>query len=398
MEGGEGPEIRARHCEFFLTLAEEAEPHFRGPKQAEWLGHLEREDANLLAALHWASTEPDAAERRLRLAGALWRYWAIRGYFNEGRQILEAALSSAPGASAARAKALHASGYLAYRMDDLRTARKRLRDAVTLFHKLRDDAGTAFCLTTLGVVARENGKYAEAVKLLERALAIARRMDDKWTLSRSLGSLGVLEEFRGNYSKAARLFEESLQASHAVSDAFGIAYALEHLGAVTAMQGRYDQARGMLEQARERFQMLGDRAHIAYTQYELGTCARLEGKHDRAHDLLLQSLALSRNVGDRSRIARVLEGLANLAMSTDRLEQAAVLFGAAQSLRASIKEPLPPAARRDHERLLKAIRAASKAHRLGGALARGRAMTGDQALDYALATDPATSSPSSGSP
>ena len=396
-ESGEASEIRARHCEFFLILAEAAEPHFRGPKQAEWLGHLEREDANLLAALHWAGTERSEAERCLRLAGALWRYWAIRGYFSEGRQILEGALSEASGASAARAKALHASGYLAYRMDDLPAARMRLQDAVSLFRELDDDPGTAFCLTSLGVVARESGKYAEAVALLEEALALARRMGDKWTLSRSLGSLGVVEEFRGNYSKAARLFEESLQASHRVSDAFGIAYALEHLGAVTAMQGRHEEARTMLEQALERFRVLGDRAHIAYTQYELGTSARLEGKNERAHALLLQSLVLSRDVGDRSRVARSLEGLANLAMSTEQVERAAVLCGAAMALRASIREPLPPAARRDHERLLRAIRAASKTQPLKGALARGRAMTYEQSLDYATAADP-TSSPSSGAP
>jgi len=151
----------------------------------------------------------------------------------------------------------------------------------------------------------------------------------------------------------------------------------------------------MLEQALERFQKLGDRAHIAYTQYELGTSARLEGKYDRARDLLLRSLALARGVGDRSRIARSLEGLANLAMSTKEVERAAILCGAAQALRASIGEPLPPAGRRDHERLLRAIRAASKSRSLKGALARGRAMTYDQALDYAVAP---TSSPSSRSP
>jgi tetratricopeptide (TPR) repeat protein len=391
-ESGEASEIRSRHRGYFLRLAEEAEPHFRGPRQAEWLGHLEREDPNLLVALHWAASDPGEAERRLRLAGALWRYWAIRGYFNEGRQILESALSSAAGLSAARAKALHASGYLAYRMDDLRAARMRLQNAASLFRKLKDDAGTAFCLTSLAVVARENGRYAQAVSLLEKALALARRLDDKWTLSRSLGSLGVVEEFRGNYAKAARLFEESLQASHGVSDAFGIAYALEHLGAVTAMQGRHAQARAMLEQALERFQKLGDRAHVAYTQYELGTAARLEGNHDKARALLLQSLTLSREVGDRSRIARSLEGLATLAMSSEQVERAAVLFGAARVLRASIREPLPPAARREHDRLLKAIRTASKRHPLKGALARGQALTFEEALDFAMTSDP-TSSP-----
>jgi hypothetical protein len=79
-------------------------------------------------------------------------------------------------------------------------------------------------------------------------------------------------------------------------------------------------------------------------------------------------------------------------MSGDQIERAAVLFGAARALRTSIREPLPPAARREHERLLKAIRIASKRHPVKGALARGQAMTFEEALDFATATDP-TSSP-----
>jgi predicted ATPase len=52
-ESGEAEETRRRHAEFFLALAEEAEPEIRGPDQVEWLKRLEIENGNLRAAMGW---------------------------------------------------------------------------------------------------------------------------------------------------------------------------------------------------------------------------------------------------------------------------------------------------------------------------------------------------------
>src|SRR5262249_27262757 len=46
---------RDRHAAFFLRRAETAEPQLSGAQQATWLDRLEREQANLRAALDWAA-------------------------------------------------------------------------------------------------------------------------------------------------------------------------------------------------------------------------------------------------------------------------------------------------------------------------------------------------------
>src|SRR5207245_8088700 len=49
-ESGEGEELRRRHAEHFLALAEDAEPYLRGSPR-EWLDRLEREHDNFRATL-----------------------------------------------------------------------------------------------------------------------------------------------------------------------------------------------------------------------------------------------------------------------------------------------------------------------------------------------------------
>jgi predicted ATPase len=98
----EAEEARRDHAAHYLALAEEAQPEMQGPEQATWIGRLEREHDNLLAALRWTQARGQA-ETALRLAAALGRFWLMRGYLTEGRAWLDGALATdlPPTASAA---------------------------------------------------------------------------------------------------------------------------------------------------------------------------------------------------------------------------------------------------------------------------------------------------------
>jgi non-specific serine/threonine protein kinase len=118
-ESDEAEEARRRHAEFFLVLAEDAEPRLRGAEDVEWLERLEREHDNLRAALSWA-LERGEVELALRLAGALWTFWHAHGHSGEGRKWLEEALAKDDRASvAARLKALEGMCWMAIDQRDL---------------------------------------------------------------------------------------------------------------------------------------------------------------------------------------------------------------------------------------------------------------------------------------
>jgi len=71
---GELAAAERAHANYYLRLAEEAEPKLRGAEQATWLGHLEREHENPRAALEWALTSEEQ-ELALRLCSTLWLFW-----------------------------------------------------------------------------------------------------------------------------------------------------------------------------------------------------------------------------------------------------------------------------------------------------------------------------------
>ena len=91
---GEQEQVRLAHLDYIVQLAESTEPHLIGGQQAIWLDRLEVEYDNIRAALDW-SLEQRRDEQAARLAGALWRFWGVRGYLGEGRGWLERLL--APG-------------------------------------------------------------------------------------------------------------------------------------------------------------------------------------------------------------------------------------------------------------------------------------------------------------
>src|SRR5262245_24789968 len=129
---GEAQGVQQRHADYFLRLSEEVEPHMFNPEPDMWMERLDREDANLRAALAWSMAESTAVQTGLRLVGALAFYWFLRGsvregrmwLLHEGRTWLEGMLERTDGSdrSVARGRALLGAGWLAWAEGDYQAA------------------------------------------------------------------------------------------------------------------------------------------------------------------------------------------------------------------------------------------------------------------------------------
>src|SRR5205823_13433803 len=89
---GEAGRLHQKHAEYFLALAEEAEPKLAGAEQLAWLERLEQEHDNLRAALNWL-IESEQVELALRLESALCPFWTMHNHMSEGHRWFEKALT-----------------------------------------------------------------------------------------------------------------------------------------------------------------------------------------------------------------------------------------------------------------------------------------------------------------
>jgi predicted ATPase/DNA-binding NarL/FixJ family response regulator len=157
----EGEVIHRQHADFFLALAERAEPELLGARQEAWLDRLKREHGNLRAALGWA-IEREEVETGLRLAGALRRFWSAGGYLNEQRELLARllALPEASAPTAGQAKTLIGAARLAYVQGDYAEAGRLAEQSRAMATALEDRALVAESLTQPGHAARARGDDA----------------------------------------------------------------------------------------------------------------------------------------------------------------------------------------------------------------------------------------------
>jgi predicted ATPase/DNA-binding SARP family transcriptional activator len=348
LESSEAERVRNRHLGFFMDLAEQVEPKLQSAEQSIWLERLEIEHDNLRAALDW-SLQGINLEAGLRLAGALWLFWDVRGYYHEGRAWLDRMLakshSSALASSAsARAKLLYVTGHLRQRQGDLARAREHYTASLGIYQQLGDERQVATVLRGLGEIAQDEGDLLSAKYFYEQSVVLFRGLGDIKGSSFALGHLGIVAILQGDYEQAAALCTETLALGRERRDSRTIAIALTTLGFVSWGKGNPEQAAPKFAEA----------------------------------------LALQRSLTDKWTAQYSLMGMALVAFALSHLERAARLFGAAESLRESIGTPVPLSQRPQYDFLVAAVRARLDEAAFEKAWAEGHAMTLEQAIEFAL--------------
>jgi predicted ATPase/class 3 adenylate cyclase/Tfp pilus assembly protein PilF len=385
-QSAEAEEIKRVHAEYFLNLAEEADPELRGPDQLQWLERLEAEHDNMRAALTWA-LELKEVELALRLGGALWWFWWMRSHNSEGRRWLEAALvMDGRGSPEVRAMALAGVGYLGLEQGDLDRAKEVCEEGLELLAHEGREASEAklILLAGLGWVVWEREEYEQAKQLFEESLAPSREMRDTWWLATSLSNLAVVSHFLGNSEKATELYEQSMDLFREQGDKRRLATCLNNLAMVVCSQGELGRAAKLIEEAVALLKELGARGVVSIGLCNLGWIALLQDDLGRAADLYRESLSLSWETGVNPVVQRTLEGLACVAGAEGEAQRAARLWGAAQTLHETKGIPRDTDFLDEADARISAVRLGMREEAWEEAWRKGRGMTLDEAVSYAM--------------
>ncbi|MBI3741839.1 MAG: tetratricopeptide repeat protein [Chloroflexi bacterium] len=426
LESDEGARVRDRHLDFYLKFAEDAEPKLGGEEQLTWFNRLETEHDNLRFALEWSLSE-QRIEKGLRIGGALDRFWFARGYWNEAYQRLTDLLKTQGGGrrTLARGKVLRAAGEFTNRIGYFEDSRSLFEESITILRELgaegrellelaltryalaltwRDLASArpyvdeaarlsresgnrrnlAAALNVLAGNVRRTGDFESARKFFGESVEIYRELGNSSIYTTVLGNLGLLYLDYGDLEKAKEYLEKAVAISRQVGNKQSFASATAGLGNIARLRGQYDEAESLLKQAIAEFRELGDKMFVARQLVSMGRLQLAIGNQLLAEQHLREALSLFKETGARIFIPWSLESFAFLCTALNTPVRAARLFGAAESLREKLGTPLVPIERKEYESYLTSARAQLDESTFNAAWNEGRAMSMEQAVEYAM--------------
>jgi tetratricopeptide (TPR) repeat protein len=163
-----------------------------------------------------------------------------------------------------------------------------------------------------------------------------------------------------------------------------LAINLNNLAMVVYSQGDLGRAAQLTEEAVALLRELGNRGDVALGLYNLGWIALLQDDLGKATDLYRESLSLSWEIGRNPLVQWALEGLSCLAGAKGDAERAARLWGAAQALHETKGIPRDPDFLAEADARISAVRSGMGEEAWEEAWRKGRAMTLDEVVSYAL--------------
>ncbi len=336
---GEEVATRQAHADFYLSLAEEANPEFTGPDQGTWLDRLEAEHGNFRDAIEWLLAQ-GKSETVLLLGWLLWLFWARRGHLREGGKWLERGINaSGDVAPKPRARALVDLGNISLDLHEYERARTFYEQSLPILRDLGERRDLAVVMSGLGRVAELRGELADARMRYEECLVIFRELQDDMAVAFTLDELGDIAAAEEDYPQARAFHEEALAIVQPLGDPANIGHTIRRLGLIACLEGDHPTARRHLEQCESLFDAGQDKGGMAATLHTQGVVAMREGAIDEASARFVNSLRLSVENDDALGIVQCLEGLAEVASVRGQFNDAAQLLGAVATGRRRLGAP-----------------------------------------------------------
>jgi len=341
----EGTEIHNEHIAYFLDVAEKARKEMHGANQLEWLHRLLGWRDNFRSALDWA-IETGQTEAALQMARNLHWFWFVHSDHNEARYSFARVLA--------------------------------ISDA-SLYPSLYAELLTQFAHH----IGTQTNLVRDAKPLVEQALVIARAHDDKWNIGKALAVLGYLLIFEDEFRLAQSLLEESKDIFLELDNEWEYAQAVITLALNAFKQDELALCFILYNQALALFRKIGDRYFQSWAIYYMGVIEAKQGNVQGGIAKLQEALMLARQLDSKYAVGGGLWRLSELAQLTGDPARTVRLDWAAKNISDSIGA-WNDEDETDFEKTMAACRAALSASEFEVAVEQGRAMTMEQAIEYAL--------------
>jgi tetratricopeptide (TPR) repeat protein len=427
---GRETEAWDRYLDYFLALAEEADRQVHGPDQLEWINKLEAEHDNFRSAFEW-SLSVNQTENAVRLFNSVHWAWYVRCHYSELAEWFEEIINlpDIEQFPLQRARALTNAGSTEWSQGKFAEARSHLtqskaicmelglegevdlawaltwlaqvtriegtelaeaavlaKDGLQFYQKWGNKIGEAFCTLILGAIQTEQNlpstQQTLAKQTVEHSLELFNQLGDSWGIARVSGYLGVVSLNAGDLEKAQTYFEQQLLLDEKLDFKDGIAVAFNNLAQAHLVRGDFIQARQTFQNSIQIAQEIAK--EFSSSLYGLCMTALAENDYASALKLFKELFDHERNQYRQMIACDFLMGLSAVSAGLDQPERSAKLYGAAQAIMNITDYKYSAYDRAEFERHIQLARQ-RLAESFEPFVQAGRAMTMEQAIDYALA-------------
>jgi predicted ATPase len=300
LAGGGWVPAHDRHAAYFQALAEPSGAELAGPGQLPWVGRLETEHDDLLAAMSWL-VDQGHLDQATHLFLMTWRFWWLRGHLAElARLGDDIAAGSEDLPPYQGALALTGPGFILIANGDLARAQTVFEQSLPLYRQTSEKLGVVLNATVLAVlghlaaIRRDNGG---ANILLDEGQALVQQFRDEdltgYVRLQQLLTVALLDNFLGQVrlsqadnDAAARLFTDGLTVARRAQDEIPILVSLYDLALSSLAQGNLAGAAGHLKEGLAIAAEAGDETSAAYYLEALAAVAGQQDNPQRAVRLL----------------------------------------------------------------------------------------------------------------
>jgi non-specific serine/threonine protein kinase len=341
-EAGDEGITRKRHSDWVCGLARLAGAW--DGRQPETFTRIANERDNLWAALDYCSREPSELAAAAEAAQHLMAFWACRGPFGDVRRMLTRMAELAPEDSLPRARLLWVAAVMAASQNDYDACAVLSDESLRIGTEVRDVEVVAWSLVMAAMPRWVGGDLAGAVQRFESALSLARLMRLEQAEMEVLSTQCGIWTATGDLDRAVEAGEQVLAMSKTRGELW---------------------VRG-------------------FTLTFLAQANWLRGEKPRAEALAREAVACKHAIDDRNGVTIALGTLAWLTAEYGQHERAAILLGSAQRVCDESSLTVLDLYRQQHERSVSLITRAIGQRTFDAVFARGRAMTIDEGVAFAV--------------
>jgi tetratricopeptide (TPR) repeat protein len=260
-ECGEIDGVTRRHADAFAAFAEQAYLGVQGSSQRRWLARLEREYANLSAALHWSFDGGGDSIFGCRIVSALQLAW--RNTTSHQNDIWRWAHQASDALTDDMPARIHGGVWLGRTLVRMGLSTPEalpgLEQALACYKAAGDSYGIADAQGQVGLALQLTGQDdLLGFRMLEEALALSRSLGNTLIEHRLLKDLAFLFQKRGDFDRADALRLEAIDLCRRGGDLVNLTMLLyEHANQLLELM-KFEEALRYGEEAAQMAQALDD--------------------------------------------------------------------------------------------------------------------------------------------